>query len=375
MPTVLIAGGGTGGHLMPALAIATRLRERWPEVEPVLIGAERGVERDILPTRDFRHYLLPAEPIYRRQWWRNLRWPILAWRLLAQVRRILQDESPVAVLGTGGYAAGPVLWEASRRGIPCALQEQNAVPGVATRWLARRVRHIYLGVPEIRAGLPAVPHASLFDTGNPVVPADPSRRGAARERFGLAPGLPVVLVTGGSQGALALNRAVAQALETGSFPSCQLIWATGRGTHDEFRHWHAPPGRTVVDFLDPIADAYAVADLAITRAGASTLAELCVWGLPSILIPLPTAAADHQMRNAEAMAEAGASIMLKQGDLSGERLGREVSAILQDPALRQAMSEAARSRGRPHAVDEIVSRFSTLWQQGRSFATYGESVN
>lgn len=375
MATVLIAGGGTGGHLMPAIAIATRLRERWPEVEPVLVGAERGVERDILPRRDFRYHLLPAEPIYRRQWWRNVRWPFLAWRLLRQVGTILDDESPVAVLGTGGYAAGPVLWAAGRRGIPCALQEQNAVPGIATRWLARRVRHIYLGVPEIRAVLPALPRTRLFDTGNPVIPADPARRGPARERLGLDPARPVVLVTGGSQGALALNRAVSDALEEGSFPDSHLVWATGRATHEEFRRWHAPPDRTVVDFLDPIADAYAAADVAVTRAGAGTLAELCVWALPSILVPLPTAAADHQTRNARAMAEAGAAVLLPQSGLSGGRLTRELHDLLENPARCQAMSEAALGRARPHAVDEIVSRFSTLWQAGRSFATYGESVN
>ncbi|MGH7658206.1 MAG: UDP-N-acetylglucosamine--N-acetylmuramyl-(pentapeptide) pyrophosphoryl-undecaprenol N-acetylglucosamine transferase, partial [Gemmatimonadales bacterium] len=173
MPTVIIAGGGTGGHLMPALAIAERIRALHPDIEPVLVGAVRGVEREILPKREFRFHLLPAEPIYRRQWWRNARWPMVFPRLMHEVRAVLDQERPAAALGTGGYAAGPLVWSAARRGIPCAIQEQNASPGIATRFLARRVSHMYLGVPEIRAALPPLPDTRLFDTGNPIVPPDP----------------------------------------------------------------------------------------------------------------------------------------------------------------------------------------------------------
>ncbi len=131
---------------MPALAIAQALRERAPGVEPVLVGAVRGVEARLLPTRDFRYHLLPSEPIYRRTWWRNSRWPLIAGRLLRDVGRLFDAERPDAVLGTGGYASAPVVWWAARHGIPTAVQEQNAYPGLATRWLSRRVRHVYLGL-------------------------------------------------------------------------------------------------------------------------------------------------------------------------------------------------------------------------------------
>lgn len=365
--TVLIAGGGTGGHLMPALALAAALRRRRPDLEPVLVGAERGIEARLLPTRDYRYYLLPAEPVYRRQWWKNARWPLAALRLLRSLRRLFQAERPVAVLGTGGYASVPAVWLAARRGIPTAIQEQNAFPGLATRWLARRVRHVYLGLPEARAKLRPGRKTLLFDTGNPIAPPDPSRREAGLRRFGLA-GLgdaagvppPVLLVTGGSQGALAINQAVAGWLAQGGGKGLVVLWATGKGSYSEFAPFHAPPHVQVFDFLDPVDEAYAVADLVIARAGMMTGAELCAWGLPSILIPLPTAAADHQRHNAAALEAAGAARMLVQRDLTPHSLGALVAELMADPARRARMAEAARARGRPRAAAEIVSHFETL---------------
>jgi UDP-N-acetylglucosamine--N-acetylmuramyl-(pentapeptide) pyrophosphoryl-undecaprenol N-acetylglucosamine transferase len=347
---------------MPALAIAVALRELDPGVEPVLVGAERGVEARILPTRDFRFHLLPSEPIYRRTWWKNVRWPFVAARLLRRIARLFAEERPVAVLGTGGYASGPVVWWAARNGIPTAVQEQNAYPGLATRWLSGRVREVYLGLPEARRLL-RLGHGTVgWDTGNPIAPPTPERRAAALARFGLAGvgGRPVVLVTGGSQGALAINRAVAGVLEGGGFGDAALLWATGRGTHAAFARFHRPPWVQVIDFLDPMADGYAVADLVVSRAGMITVAELCAWGLPSILIPLPTAAADHQTENAKVLAEAGASELLSQAELTPERLRQRVLDLLKDGPRREAMVEAASARGRPFASRDIASKLLTL---------------
>ena len=365
---IVIAGGGTGGHLMPALAIAATIREMAPDIEPVLVGAIRGVEATLLPTRDFRYHLLPAEPIYRRTWWRNARWPVVAVRLLGSVRRVFAEERPVAVVGTGGYASGPVVWWAARQGIPTAVQEQNAYPGLATRALSRRVRHVYLGLPEARPLLTPGRATQFFDTGNPIAPPTPGRRAAALARFGLEDGRPVVLVTGGSQGALAINRAVAAWVDGGGAGDAAVIWVTGRGTHGEFAGRHRPPHVHVIDFLDPMADAYAVADLVVSRAGMITVAELCAWGLPSILIPLPTAAADHQTHNARAMAAAGASALLPQSEMIARGLGEAIGALMGGGPARATMAARALARGRPDAARDMVSLLLTLVEPNRSFA-------
>jgi UDP-N-acetylglucosamine--N-acetylmuramyl-(pentapeptide) pyrophosphoryl-undecaprenol N-acetylglucosamine transferase len=252
------------------------------------------------------------------------------------------------------------VWAASRRGIPTAIQEQNAFPGLATRWLSRRARQIWLGVPEARRFLRAGRETEILDTGNPITPPDPSRAEEARARFGIDGGRPVVLVSGGSQGSVALNDAVAQVLRAGGFDRAILLWATGRGSYARFRECHRPPAVQVFDFLDPMSDAYAVADVAIGRAGMMTIAELCAWGIPSILIPLPTAAADHQTGNARVMADAGAAIHLPQSELTPGRLGSAVGSLLADPVQRAEMAARARARGRPDAGARIAALAGVL---------------
>ncbi len=361
---------------MPALAIATRLRERVPEIEPVLVGAERGIEAQLLPKRDFRYHLLPAEPIYRRQWWKNFRWPIVAGRLLSRLSHLFDEEKPLAVIGTGGYASGPAVWFATRRKLPTAIQEQNAYPGLVSRLIAPRVRHIYLGLPEARARLRPGRSTQVFDTGNPIPPPDPARRPAALARFGLAGETrPILLVTGGSQGAIAINQTVAGWIESGSAAGFTVLWATGKGSYPQFARYHRPPQLQVFDFLDPIADAYAVADLVVARAGMMSGAELCAWGLPSILIPLPTAAEDHQRYNAEALASAGAAMMILQRDLTNQTLGSALNDLLANPGRREAMHKAALARGKPGASDEIVSYLLTLLGASGAFATSGRILD
>lgn len=359
---VLIAGGGTGGHLMPALAIAEALVELDSRIEPILVGAQRGVEASLLPQRNYRHYLLPLEPIYRRQWWKNLRWPAIAWRVLRECRAVLETEQPRLALGTGGYASGPVLYQASRRGVPIAIQEQNAYPGLVTRRLARRARQIHLGFPEAAKYLNPGSDTTVHSFGNPVVPPPEPRptKDDARRLLALKSGLPVVLVMGGSQGARAMNHVVGQLVESERLQDIVLLWSTGPTTWDRYRRYDAPPNRQVRAFWDPIAHAYAAADVVVARAGAMTTAELCAWGLPSILVPLPSAAADHQTRNAAALAAAGAAVHLPESGLSPETLVEALRDLLESADRMSQMGHSASTRGHPNASQKIASHLLAL---------------
>lgn len=360
---ILFAGGGTGGHLMPAIALAQALRDARPDAEAVLAGAERGIEAEILPKHAFRYYLLPIEPLYRREWWRNLRWPLLAWRVWRSVGHMLAEERPDVVVGTGGYASGPVVWRAQRAGIATALQEQNAIPGLTTRWLARRARQIHLGFPEAAARLRPGPRTEVFSLGNPIRPpavAEPGDRTAALAAFGLTDARPTVLVFGGSQGARVINYAVAGALEHRGFENVNLLWGTGPAHASTFARY-ASSGRVVVQgFFDPMARAYRAADIVVCRAGAMTTAELCAWGKASVLVPLAIAAADHQLYNARALEAAGAAIVVTEDALTGRTLAAQVRALLDDGTRRAAIAAAAAACGRPSAAADIVSKLLTL---------------
>lgn len=353
---------------MPGLAIAEALQTRHPDWRVVMVGARRGIEGTILPQRRFPYYLLPFEPIYRRAWWRNLRWSWLAMTLVIAARRLLELERPAVVLGTGGYASGPVVWLARRRGIRTAILEQDAYPGLASRWLAGQVDEVYLGVPEAKRHLRPGSRTAVVVTGSPIAPPEPGRRTAALARFGLDGSQPVVLVMGGSQGSLALNLLVAEWLAGGGGKGVSVLWSAGAATLDRFRSFDRPPAVQVQGFIDPIADAYAVADLVVCRAGMMTLAEICAWGLPAILIPLPTAAADHQRRNAVAMAAVEAAVVLEQEGLTVGRFGETIAGLLAAPDRRAAMAARARARGRPEALSLIVGRVEGLLGGAAAFS-------
>ncbi len=357
MSVVLFAGGGTGGHLMPALAIAEAMVRLDPSVEPFFLGARRGIEAQVLPARPWRHALLPFEPIYRRQWWRNWRLPLSAWRSHAMVRDVLEREGPALAVGTGGYVSGPAVWAAARAGVPYLLQEQNAFPGFATRRLARQARQIHLGFPEAARYLEPGPETVVSVTGNPIVPPVEPRpaRGAAKQALGFAADRPLVLVAGGSQGSLAINRVVAGAVTSGRWPGgTQLLWQTGQASHGDFAHLGTATVR-LSPFIDPMAMAYAAADLVVCRGGALTLAEVAAWALPAIVVPLPTSAANHQLVNARALAAAGAAVLREQRDLDADSLVTAVTGLLDDPAGMARLAAAGRGRARPLAADNIAA--------------------
>ncbi|HET7622831.1 MAG TPA: UDP-N-acetylglucosamine--N-acetylmuramyl-(pentapeptide) pyrophosphoryl-undecaprenol N-acetylglucosamine transferase [Gemmatimonadaceae bacterium] len=359
---IFFTGGGTGGHLYPALAIARAVVALDPSVTPFFVGAKRGVEREILPATEFEHVLLDLHPLYRsRPWksWRTVAGLAGAWSVLSDVAR---RERPALVLGTGGYASGAALAWGVRHRVPIALQEQNSHPGITTRIFSRYAREIYLGYDEARSLLRPRADAWVGDTGNPIEqpPVPRPDRGAARARWGFPPsGGNVLLVVGGSQGARALNEAMAGWVR-GSLPrDLFIIWGTGRQHHERYAELDSEHVR-VLPYLSPIADAYAASDIALTRAGALTLAELCAWGIAPIVVPLPTAAADHQTYNAAALADAGAGVHLSQAALTVETLGAEVMALLQDHERLERISNAALSRARPDAAKTIARRVLEL---------------
>ncbi len=361
---VFFAGGGTGGHLYPALAIARALVERLPSVKPFFIGATRGIEREVLPTTEFPHALLDLRPLYRSAPWRNAGTVGSLIRGWQRVAAVAGDAEPALVVATGGYASGAALAYATTKQIPFVLQEANSYPGQTIRLFARWAREIYLGFPEGSAHLPPSARSRAFDTGNPITPPPspterPSRE-SSRAAWELGAAVDfVVLVFGGSQGSAALNALTDSWISGGLPEGVGVIWATGRA-HFE-RYADRGTDRVVVrPYLAPIADAYATANVAVTRAGAMTTAELCAWGIPMFLVPLPTAAADHQSVNARSLAQSGAATWVE------ERLARPAALSAFADGLRRNVDEyeervaAALSRARPDAAAVIAHRIALL---------------
>jgi UDP-N-acetylglucosamine--N-acetylmuramyl-(pentapeptide) pyrophosphoryl-undecaprenol N-acetylglucosamine transferase len=369
-PRVLFAGGGTGGHLYPALALAEAFRRRDPRTEVFFVGARRGVEARVLPERGVPHELLPFEPIRRSRPWENWRLVAGLTRSAIGLARVFREFRPDLVVGTGGYASGPAVAWGILKGVPTAVQEQNSFPGVTTRWLAGRVRQIHLAFPEAKRYLRPGPRTELFELGNPIRSPDPSvSRGEARAHFGLG-GRTVALVVGGSQGARAINEALLADLHgvvDGRLPErpegLELLWATGPAHYEGIATRLAELGAEWVHALPYVQEmprALAAADLAVSRAGAMALAELCAWGIPMVLVPLPTAAANHQHHNAVALQQAGAALLVPEAELGNGRLWRELAGLAEDGARRAGLAREARERGRPDAADQIVDRLARL---------------
>lgn len=370
-PRILFAGGGTGGHLYPALALAKAFGDRPGGADVFFLGARRGVEARVLPERGVPHRLLPFEPIRRSRVWENWRLvPSLAGVLLG-IREVFRDFRPDLVVGTGGYASGPVVAWGIARGVPTAVQEQNSYPGLTTRWVASRVGQIHLAFPEALRYMKPGPRTEVFELGNPIQPPDPSiDRADARRRFGLGDGT-VVLVVGGSQGARPVNEALLGDLAgvaAGTSPprpaGMEILWATGPAHHERAAAEVARLGVgdwvRVEPYIHDMPGALAAADVAVSRAGAMALAELCAWGIPSLLVPYPFAAANHQYHNAKALADADAALMLTERELMPGRLWEALTTLAGDEARRVEVARRARERGHPHAAREIVEKLSLL---------------
>ncbi len=364
---VLLAGGGTGGHLYPALNLAAALQRVMPAVCIRLVGAERGIESSVLPNAGYPYDLLPMEPLYRSGIWRN-------WRLLRSVpgvasglTRILRSFDPQLVVGTGGYASGPAVGAALATRRRTALQEQNAEPGLVTRVLAPRVDQVHLGYPEAEKRIRVGRRTRVFAYGNPVAAIG----NVVREPFPWPPGR-VVAVIGGSQGARGINEALLRDLRMAeAWPEdVRMVWVAGKADHarvsSEVATLSVSDRIQVVPFITDLGSQLGSVTLAVGRAGAMFVSELAVAGVPALLVPLPTAAADHQTRNAEALQAAGAAEWLPEADLAPGVLWDAARRLMADACRLDAMGSAMRARGQPDAADRIAGELVALMADGRS---------
>lgn len=363
--TVLVAGGGTAGHVFPAIAVARELTRLAPDVEPVFVGVADRLEARLVPEAGFRLHLVEAAAIPRRLSPKLLKVPSALRSGIARCEEIVLEENAVGVVTFGGYVAFPLDRAAVRSGRPLVVHEQNSVPGltnrIASRWADRTAISFPGSAPRFRH------RERCVVTGNPVrsdvlgLDRD-TARSAARASFGLDPDRPTLLVFGGSQGARSINAAVVEAHGRWGGTDLQILHAAGRDGYataaqawEQARAAH-PDGPTVrlVDFIDSMADAYAAADLVVCRAGATSIAELTVLGLPSVLIPYPHATADHQTENARALERAGGAVVIPDPDLDGTTLVDAVSPLLADPDRHAAAARAARAFGRPDAATNVA---------------------
>jgi UDP-N-acetylglucosamine--N-acetylmuramyl-(pentapeptide) pyrophosphoryl-undecaprenol N-acetylglucosamine transferase len=349
-PVIMLAGGGTGGHVFPMVAVADALRAE-DDVRIVYVGTPRGIEATIVPNRGDELELLDVRPIKGKGFVGAIRGATSALATLPRARSLVRRLGPRAVLSVGGYAAGPVGLAAYSCRVPLSILEPNNVLGLTNRWLAPFATKAYVAFPEVQNELR---RCNAVVTGVPLRGAFSPRDYEPRaDRFS-------VLVLGGSLGAAALNEVVPAALTKASrqIAGLSVLHQAGRGRDDAvgalYADLAAKNKARVVPFLDDVAGAIADADLVIGRAGASAVAELCAIGRPSILIPFPFAADDHQSKNAGVMADEGAAVCIMQSDATEERVRQEVVSLANSPDRRRQMAELARKRGRPDAAKTIA---------------------
>jgi UDP-N-acetylglucosamine--N-acetylmuramyl-(pentapeptide) pyrophosphoryl-undecaprenol N-acetylglucosamine transferase len=359
---IVFAGGGTGGHLYPGLAIARAMVRLAPSVTPLFVGAKRGIEKDVLPTTEFLYALLDLHPLYRSRPWENfktIKGGVASW---VDLDKLVSTAPPKVVVGTGGYASGLALAYARVNGIPYVVQEQNSFPGLTTRFFARHARQVHLGFPEAARMLRPGANTQLMDSGNPIEPPPLEKpdRTLARALWNFpAAGGPVMLVYGGSQGSKAINDVIAAWIRKGIPHGLYIIWATGQKTFADYAALESENVR-VRAYLSPVRDAYAATDFALSRGGAMATAELCAWGIPPIIVPLPTAAADHQTANARALSAAGAGEFIPQSGLSVDVLDAAVRRLIDQPQLLRDRAAAVLARARPNAADTIARSILSL---------------
>jgi len=364
---VIISGGGTGGHVFPAIAIAKALKKIDANIDILFIGAEGKIEMEKVPKAGFKIEGLPIMGFHRKLTLRNLAFPLKLIKSLLKARKIIKNFQPDVVIGTGGYASGPALKMANSLNIPTVLQEQNSYAGVTNRLLAQKASAICVAYDGLSNFFPS---EKLTVTGNPVrkdLLVDKNEVAIAKAHFGLDENKKTILVMGGSLGARTINQAMGAATELiEKRDDIQVIWQMGRLYEDDFMNCPTAmlPNVHAMVFIDRMDYAYAVADVAVCRAGALTISELMVTSVPAVLVPSPNVAEDHQTNNAMALVNSGAALMVKDLEAK-EKMWVDTVKLLDDDNLRKKLKIKLLEMAKPNADDEIAQIAISVSQRKR----------
>lgn len=359
---VIISGGGTGGHIFPAISIANAIREARPDSDILFVGAEGRMEMEKVPAAGYRITGLPIAGIKREWSLDNLSFPFKLARSLRKAANVISEFRPDVAVGVGGYASGPLLFMASLRGIPTLVQEQNSYPGITNRILSRHAAAVCVAYEGMERYFDK---GKIVFTGNPVRNDIINLEGKREEgvaHFNIDPARKTLLVVGGSQGARSINRSICEGLQALTAAGMQVVWQTGKAFYPEAKaavEHLGSEGIRVYDFITRMDYAYACADVVVGRAGASTVSELCIVRKPSILVPLPTAAEDHQTRNCSALLSRNAALMVRDSE-AATKLVAEAIRLMGDDALRQQLSTNIAPLARPDAAQRIATRIFEL---------------
>jgi len=366
----IISGGGTGGHIFPAIAIANALKRLRPDAEILFVGAQGKMEMEKVPAAGYRIIGLNISGIERSLSPKNLMFPFKLGGSLLQSLRILREFKPDAVIGVGGFASGPVMLAASLRGIPTLIQEQNSYAGITNKVLGKRAKRICVAYPDMERFFPA---DRIVLTGNPVrqdILSMEGKREAGQKTFNLDSTKKTLLVIGGSLGARSINLSVEAHIDAFIKADVQVVWQTGKLFIDQaLKAVETKDAKNfrVQPFITTMDQAYALADVVLSRAGASSISELCIVGKPSVLVPFPFAAEDHQTKNAMALVKRNAAILVPDSKAKDEAC-QQALALLDDDARRNELSANIREMALPNADTDIAEEIliiSGLANEGR----------
>ena len=353
-PKVLISGGGTGGHIYPAIAIADEIKRRLPNAEILFVGADSKMEMEKVPKAGYQIKGLPIAGFDRSNMKANFKFPFKLLKSITLAKKIYNEFKPDIAVGTGGYASGPMLWIAGKNNVPYLLQEQNSFPGVTNKILKNKAAAICTAYENIVQ----FPAEKISYTGNPIrseIFTNLPSKNEAIDNFGLDPSKQTILSVGGSQGSRAINNAWLENLDELVNSGVQLIWQTGKLDFPKIKELVGDkyPTIHVTEFIYNMKDAYAASDMIVSRAGAMAISELSIIAKPTILLPLPSAAEDHQTKNALALVEKEAAILVKDTDAK-QVLIKEVIALANNEELKNKLSANIKTFGKPNATSEIV---------------------